>query len=552
MAGITRPIPGVTYPAESGAEGSFAEHLPNATLVSAFREIVRQYPTRTALASPDGILSFADLDLQSTDIAAKLVAVGLRPQDRVIFQLRNSPALVVMLLACLKAHLIPVCTLYAHREEEIGQIAAKSKARAHLIHADEGPFDFRDFAKRMQRQTPTLQHIISMASGAGVTVSEAVQIEQFDGGNPGSVARPPDIYEPEQVALFQISGGTSGVPKIIPRFNNEYLFQIQSMAGLHGLGPESVGFCLAPMIHNAPMLCYWGPVLWSGGMVICGSSSEPAKITALIRRFSPTWMALPLPVAVRLHLHGVLDQTLFKQTTLIAATGISELQQMTGATVLPLYGMTEGINVCAIRSDPQEILTDSVGRPVLRQDRFKIIDPASEEELPGGQIGEFCFKGPSSIRGYFGDPEQNLGLLTIDGYVKSGDLMRVKQIKGQQVLSFEGRIKDVVNRAGETISCAEVERILSGHPAVRAVAIVPMPDPVYGEKACAFVIGKTGHPTVNVHVFAEFLKKIGLAKFKWPERVELIDTFPLGSAGKLSKVLLRDEIAQRQRDSLDG
>lgn len=144
------------------------------------------------------------------------------------------------------------------------------------------------------------------------------------------------------------------------------------------------------------------------------------------------------------------------------------------------------------------------------------------------------------IRGYYDAEERNREVFTADGFYRSGDLMREREIDGKAYLVFEGRIKDVVSRGGEKINCQEVERVAIGHPKVAAVSIVPMPDPLYGERACAFVIpkGTTGAPSVRE--LADFLVEAGLAKFKCPERIEAVPEFPMTSAGKISKTRLRE------------
>jgi 2,3-dihydroxybenzoate-AMP ligase len=118
-----------------------------------------------------------------------------------------------------------------------------------------------------------------------------------------------------------------------------------------------------------------------------------------------------------------------------------------------------------------------------------------------------------------------------------------REIDGQRCYAFAGRSKDVVDRGREKISCEEVEQALTGHPAVSDCAIVGMPDPVLGERACAWIVARPGSPVPSVGELGEFLRDFGLARFKWPERVEGIDVLPLTKVGKLDKEALRTRIA---------
>jgi non-ribosomal peptide synthetase component E (peptide arylation enzyme) len=171
-----------------------------------------------------------------------------------------------------------------------------------------------------------------------------------------------------------------------------------------------------------------------------------------------------------------------------------------------------------------------------------VVDVSTGMPLPAGQMGEFIFKGPSSCRGYYDAEERNREAFTADGFCRSGDLMKIHDIGGARYISFEGRLKDVVSRGGEKVNCQEVEQALIDHPGVGAIAIVPMPDPVLGEKACAFIIASRGAAAPTVQEAGAFLATRGLARFKWPERIEVVKEFPTTSSGKVSKPRLRELI----------
>jgi 2,3-dihydroxybenzoate-AMP ligase len=175
---------------------------------------------------------------------------------------------------------------------------------------------------------------------------------------------------------------------------------------------------------------------------------------------------------------------------------------------------------------------------VCPDDEVKLIDDDGQE-VADGEVGELACRGPYTLRGYFGVPEYNARQFTPDGFYRSGDLMR-KHPSGNYVV--EGRKKDLINRGGEKISAEEVENLILMHPAVQNVACVPMPDAAMGEKMCAFVVPKLG-ATLTLPELVAFLQTHEIARFKLPERLELLPDFPVSTFGKVSKKALGERIA---------
>jgi non-ribosomal peptide synthetase component E (peptide arylation enzyme) len=160
-------------------------------------------------------------------------------------------------------------------------------------------------------------------------------------------------------------------------------------------------------------------------------------------------------------------------------------------------------------------------------------------------MGELCFHGPSSLRGYYNNPEANRRAFTSEGFYRSGDMMTAHLVDGKTCYAFEGRLRDNINRGGEKIGCEEVEAYVSMHPAVADAKLVPMPDAFYGEKACVYLMLRPGRQAPSVKELGAFLVEKGLAKFKCPERIETIDSFPVTRVGKLDKMALRRMIADK-------
>jgi non-ribosomal peptide synthetase component E (peptide arylation enzyme) len=549
MSAVTRRIPGVVYPPESRTRRYVeAGALPDVTIVAAFEEIARKHPERVAVSDVKGNISYSELNDDADRIGAALLKIGLRPLDRVIFQLNNSRELIIALLACFKAGLIPIATLAAHRKHEISYLGRHASARAHLVEGDSSKFDFVDFAKSMRDEIPTLEHIIVTRGNvpdpsirALGALRQSISVEDARAVL-ASVPR-----ESGQVAIFQLSGGTTSISKIIPRFHNEYLQQIRSVISWHGLDHTIVAYTPNPLLHNAPLICYWGPALFAGGEVVVTENFEPQTVKRALHERKVNWFGIPPVILMRLKAAGVLDELDFSHVKgFTVPGGAKRIEAATrGAPVFPLFGMTEGFISYCRAGDSREAIETTCGRATSPLDEVRILIPGTETECAPGETGELAVRGPSTILGYFDAEERNKEAITSDGFYRSGDLCSLKIIDGAPHIVFQGRLKDVVSRGGEKINCLEVETASVAHPKIASISVVPVPDPDYGERACACVIPAPGVDSLTSRELGQFLETHGLAKFKWPEFVELVTEFPSTSAGKISKPQLTQLVLER-------
>jgi 2,3-dihydroxybenzoate-AMP ligase len=202
--------------------------------------------------------------------------------------------------------------------------------------------------------------------------------------------------------------------------------------------------------------------------------------------------------------------------------------------------MAEGLCMYTARSAPPELRLRSVGTPVSRLDEIRVCTPGTEDPVAPGQPGELCCRGPYTIRGYYRAPERNAEVFTADGFYRTGDIV-VELEDGYYTLA--DRIKDLINRGGEKVNAAEVEELLMRHPAIERVAVVAMPDALLGERCCAFIVPADRAAPVDVAALRIHLAALGVAKYKYPERVEIRPELPMTSITKLNKAALRTEIA---------
>lgn len=540
-------LPGVRYPDEARLRAyTEAGVLGTQSLTSALRDAFAQHAQRLALVGPEAEYTYAQLDELSDRFGAALLKLGARPLDRVVLQCGNCNELLVAFIGCLKASLIPLCALQAFRKHEISYLGNLSEATVHVVQGDDAKFDDVAFASEMQTHVPSLKIAIQ---ARGVQRGDAHTLWSLIENMPVEEARTRLSRiedDPFQAAVFQLSGGTTGVPKIIPRFHNEYLYNMRAVAAWNGYTGEDVLFMPTPFMHNMNMVCFLGPILLAGGRVTVCPDISQETLSSVVEQYNPTWFGLAGPILSR-----VADQ--MKRGTpetkarrkLVGPKNAPRLREMLGSPCYHIFGMTEGVIMFAREGDPTYALDESVGRPVSAWDEVKIVEIGSETEVPDGETGEALFRGPYTIRGYYKSEKEDVHRFTTDGFYRSGDLMMAQVIDGKRYFFFRGRTKDVVDRGGEKINAEELENLINHCPHVHASAVVGMPDPVYGERVCAFVVPDPVDATLTLADLTTFLEAQGLAKFKWPERLELIAEFPVTASGKRSKVLLRQQLVER-------
>ncbi len=548
MMHVRNPMPGVVYPPDDRLrEYVAAGALGHDTLPGAFAETVARHGTRNALVGPEGDITYAELDAMTDRLGGALLALGLQPLDRVIFQITNCNELIIGWLACLKAGLIPICTLAAHREQEIGYIGHHAKARLHFVQGDDAKFDDVAFATKMRATIPSVEWILQARGerrGAALSLRELIAATPLTAARRRLATVPRD---PFQVAVFQLSGGTTGVPKIIPRFHNDYVSMMRGIARINGYRPDDTLFMPLPMMHNLNMGCCFGPFLLTGGAITVAPTLTPEVFVQIFDRYDPTVAVLGGPIIARLEpaiKAGKLP--LRKLRVVFSPNSAPALRALLGVPVYQFFGTTEGVLMFVRPGDASTVIDRMVGRPILAQDEVKLFQIGTEVEITEpGVDGECAFRGPYTISGYYDAAERNREAFTSEGFYRSGDLMRFTDVNGQRYYEFRGRTKDVVDRGGEKINCEELENAVNRHPALAGSAVVGMPDPIMGERACAFVITRRGMTAPTVAELGAFLQDFGLAKFKWPERIEVVEDFPQTTSGKMSKPKLKAIISER-------
>ena len=540
------PIDGVTYHSEKDVQvwcdsGAWIWSTFGETLRNAAREV----PHAVYIAAEDGDLTFSQLDVLSESLAASLLEAGLRPGDRAIFQFGSVKEIVIALFGCFKASIIPVCTLPQYREIEIGQLSALSGAKAYFVQADFSPaFDLAAFARRMMAEHRTLTTLIVARGSASCGEHDLTKMMtrySLDDARARTATADP---LPGDVVMFQLSGGSTGVPKIIPRMHAEYLGACAAWNERHRLGKDDISLWALPLIHNAGMILMLIPALLARRKLVIRSKFDVTDFLYAIERYGVTYTGSIGPIAPRIiECPSIRDYDLSTLRMFFTLARAEAIETKTGVKSQHMYGITEGMLMASDLYDGVEARHGTLGWPTGIGDEACLLRIASEEPVAPGESGELCFRGPHTLCAYYNAPEITAESFTSQGFFRTGDLMRTLRIGGRDYYLFEGRLKDNINRGGEKFGAEEVESLIARHPAVNDVRVVAMPDPFMGEKACAFVILSPDAVLPTVATLGEFLMAQGLAKFKLPERIEVISEFPVTRVGKVDKQALRRMIS---------
>ena len=498
-------------------------------------------PEAEAIICGQRRFSYADLDRLSRHLAARLARAGLGQGDTALVQLPNVAEFYIVFFALLRIGVAPVNALFSHRRMELAEYARQIAPR--LVIASRGHELFRDDA-------------FADALRAG----GAAQILLLDEDAPGAslaqwIAEPADLppgagpTRADQVAFFQLSGGSTGTPKLIPRTHNDYDYSVRASAEISGCSPATRLLCALPAGHNFALSSPGAlGAFHAGGTVVMAASPEPLSCFDLIAREGVTMVQL-VPPAVALWLRAV-EQDPAQRARIdslhlmlvggasFAETTARRVPDLLGCRLQQVFGMAEGlVNYTRLDDSPETIFTTQ-GRPISPDDEIRVLDPDGQQ-VADGTPGALATRGPYTFRGYYRSPEHNAQAFDAEGFYHSGDVV----VRERGYLRVVGRIKDQINRGGEKIAAEEIENLLVRHPDITHAALVAVQDAHLGEKSCAFIVARAGVDKLAPPVLRRHLLELGIAEYKLPDRFRLVPALPLTAVGKIDKRRLRDSLA---------
>ncbi|QCN98441.1 (2,3-dihydroxybenzoyl)adenylate synthase (plasmid) [Azospirillum argentinense] len=494
----------------------------------------------TAILCGERRFRYADLQALSLRLATAFRARGLRPGNTALVRLPNRAEFYLVFFALLRCGVVPVNALNSHGVYELTAYARQIEpALAVLPAADQA-------LVTLMTQTVGAERLLLLGAPADDGIGG---FAWADGDALAEDAAGPDpsadlAADPSGVAFFQLSGGSTGTPKLIPRTHDDYLYSVRRSVEICGLDGSCRFLCALPAPHNFTLSSPGAlGVLHAGGTVVMAGDPGPATCFPLIARHRVTWAALVPPMlSVWLEAAGGGEDLSSLEVVQVGGAKLSpavaeRVPERLGCRLQQVFGMAEGlVNYTRLDDDPWTVI-NTQGRPMSPDDEIRVLDAAGHP-VPPGAVGELWTRGPYTFRGYYKAEAHNARVFDAEGFYCSGDLVSLAP-GGNLVVC--GRNKDQINRGGEKIDAQEVEDLLAAHPAVSHAAVVAMPDALMGERSCAFVIAPPGTKPSELR---RFLRGQGLADFKLPDRFVFVPDLPKTAVGKVDKQTLRERARQ--------
>lgn len=527
----------VPFPADRAAAYRASGYWTGRPLDSILRQAAARWPDRPAVRDAHGVLSYADLDRRADQAASGFAALPITPGDRVLLQLPNSCRFAVALFGLLRAGAVPVMCLPGHRLAELTHFAEVSEAVALIIADTAAGFDYRPMAEQLATAHPPLRHVV-VDGDPGPFLAWA----DLTGGTAPEV-----VVDPSAPALLLVSGGTTGLPKLIPRTHDDYVYNATASAQLCELTSSDVYLVALPAAHNFPLACpgLFG-ALGVGATVVFTDDPSPESAFATIERTGVTVTAL-VPALAKLWAQACDWEPVTPKSLRLLQVGGSKLEPEDARAVQEaltpglqqVFGMAEGLLNFTRLDDPPDLLDHTQGRPLSPGDEVRVVDADGALVAPGGE-GELLVRGPYTLNGYFRAPRDNERSFDAEGFYRSGDLVRLRE---DGYLVVTGRVKDVICRCGETIGAQDIEEQLLTHPAIWSVAAVPLPDADLGEKICAAVV--FAGPPVTLAELNAHLDGRGVATHARLDQLVALPTLPMTPIGKVDKKAIVAQLAAR-------
>jgi len=506
-------------------------------------------PHKEALIDPKTRLTWSQYKTVVDRIALNFLELGIKKNDLVVAQIPNCVEAVVtqFALARIGACIVPLAMQW--REHELDYVIRQTEAPAVIVAKEYHGFNYVDMMKGLQSKHPYLKQIIALGEDVpkGAVSFQKMWESRLEEKYPADYLNKNCKIDANDVLTMCYTSGTEAEPKGCPRTHNHWKV-FERSAFLHHLGENMHD----KVVMALPWINLFGqsvgilPMSMVGGTLILLDGFDPAVMAQTIAREKATLYAgVPaMHVALLSYPYPERDKYDLSSLRVVGSGGapcptpvIKQLMEKFGCLVWNGFGSNEGhVNVTEIGLEPA-LVAATIGIPQLYSET-KIVDEQNNR-LGVGQVGEFCQKAPFIIAGYYKRPDLNTQKWDQEGFYHSGDACYLDE---NGFYHFVTRLKDIIIRGGMNISAEEVEFILYKHPKILNVALVGMPDPVLGERSCAYIELKPGVESLNVEEVQTFMGQEKVAKYKWPERIEILQQLPRTPTGKVLKYKLREEI----------
>ncbi|WP_058235065.1 (2,3-dihydroxybenzoyl)adenylate synthase [Devriesea agamarum] len=538
------------------------------TLDAFLREAVAGDPHRLAIIDGEHQITYGELDHLVARAATLLRGrLQLSRGDRVIVQLPNISEFVIITFAMFRLGVIPIFALPAHRRTDLLHFAHTGDAVGIVTRRLIAGFDHARLAREVIDIAPTMRDLVLV---------DDLREDLRNLPPAGTVA-----VSPADVAFLQLSGGTTGTPKLIARTHDDYLFSVRESARICELGPDSRMLVAIPISHNFTMS---SPgilgIIHARGCMVLTEDPSPATALELIARHRVTIVPTVPPLAIGWMNSPEIEHADLSSLRVLQVGGAklsrsvaTRIEPTFGCRLQQVFGMAEGLVNYTRIDDDLDTIVSTQGLRISPADEVRVVDER-DQPVPPGTPGALLTRGPYTIRGYFRAPEHNARSFTPDGFYRTGDLVIERE---DGYLTVVGRVKDQINRGGEKIAPEEVENALLAHPDIHDVSVTGIPDEVLGERIHAHIVlrrtgpgqgqqsgqgvddgadgasGGSAGPDVKARSLRpvdlrRFLAAQGLATYKIPDVFALVEALPETGVGKIDRRRLSQAPGAPPRD----
>jgi len=506
------------------------------------------YPRKEALVDDTARFTYRELREKVDRLAIGFMGLGIKERDFVLLQLPNWHEFIFAFFALQKIGAIVVLLVARHGLSEINYLSSLTHPVAWIGPDHYKNTEYLAMVQQAMEENKELRHLISVRSPENKAFTPLEGLiegsELTKSGLEALAARRPD---PMEVSIILPTGGTTGLPKAVPRTHNDYIASVEYHTRAWEVTCNDTMLTAAPVSHAQAIHNCVGGAFFHCAKYVLTDSTDAADICKVIEREKVTaFPTVPALVHRIVSMENLKDYDLSSLTRIYAGGApstpelVKSVYEKVGCKFVNALGSSEGPAAMSRLDADLETICNTVGEKDCPYAQVKIVDQ-DLQELPPNKEGELITKGPNIFNGYFKSEEENRNVFTQDGFFRTGDLAKIDE---SGIITITGRIKETILRGGETLSAIGIERLVSSHPAVADVAVIGMPDKALGERICAYVKLKDG-ASLSLEELVAYLRGIGASVLQLPERLELIDSIPLTKVGKADKKVLKEDIQRK-------
>ena len=506
------------------------------------------YPRKEGLVDDTARFTYRELREKVDRLAIGFMGLGIKERDFVLLQLPNWHEFIFAFFALQKIGAIVVLLVARHGLSEINYLSSLTHPVAWIGPDHYKNTEYLAMVQQAMKENKELRHLISVRSPENKAFTPLEGLIEGSELTKSSLealaARRPD---PMEVSIILPTGGTTGLPKAVPRTHNDYIASVEYHTRAWEVTCNDTMLTAAPVSHAQAIHNCVGGAFFHCAKYVLTDSTDAADICKVIEREKVTaFPTVPALVHRIVSMENLKDYDLSSLTRIYAGGApstpelVKSVYEKVGCKFVNALGSSEGPAAMSRLDADLETICNTVGEKDCPYAQVKIVDQ-DLQELPPNKEGELITKGPNIFNGYFKSEEENRSVFTQDGFFRTGDLAKIDE---SGIITITGRIKETILRGGETLSAIGIERLVSSHPAVADVAVIGMPDKALGERICAYVKLKDG-ASLSLEELVAYLRGIGASVLQLPERLELIDSIPLTKVGKADKKVLKEDIQRK-------